>query len=142
MKSYQRTNHDIISQKRENMIIYEDSRLYIEKEQSEIPWLKIFTKEPYKELGDVPKELRTRLWDVYDIVEFEMKAYYKPQKINMASFGNMLPRVHIHVMARFEDDSHFPNPMWGEKLREAELNLPDEEEFFKRVAEALKRLQK
>lgn len=124
------------------MIIYEDSRLYIEKEQSEIPWLKIFTKEPYKELGDVPKELRTRLWDVYDIVEFEMKAYYKPQKINMASFGNMLPRVHIHVMARFEDDSHFPNPMWGEKLREAELNLPDEEEFFKRVAEALKRLQK
>lgn len=124
------------------MIIYEDSRLYIEKEQSEIPWLKIFTKEPYKELGDVPKELRARLWEVYDIIEFEMKAYYKPQKINMASFGNMLPRVHIHVMARFEDDSHFPNPMWGEKLREAELNLPDEEEFFKRVAEALKCLQK
>lgn len=124
------------------MIIYEDSRLYIEKEQSEIPWLKIFTKEPYRELGDVPKELRARLWDVYDIVEFEMKAYYKPQKINMASFGNMLPRVHIHVMARFENDSHFPNPMWGEKLREAELNLPDEEEFFKRVAEALKYLQK
>lgn len=119
------------------MIIYEDSRLYIEKEQSEIPWLKIFTKEPYRELGDVPKELRARLWEVYDIVEFEMKAYYKPQKINMASFGNMLPRVHIHVMARFEDDSHFPNPMWGEKLRETELNLPDEEEFFKRVVEAL-----
>lgn len=119
------------------MIIYEDSLLYIEKEQSEIPWLKIFTKEPYKELGDVPKELRARLWEVYDIIEFEMKAYYKPQKINMASFGNMLPRVHIHVMARFEDDSHFPNPMWGEKLREAEMNLPNEEEFFKRVIEAL-----
>ena len=124
------------------MIIYEDSWLYIEKEQSEIPWLKIFTKEPYRELGDVPKELRTRLWEVYDIVEFEMKAYYKPQKINMASFGNMLPRVHIHVMARFEDDSYFPNPMWGEKLREAELNLPNEEEFYKRVVEALKFLQK
>lgn len=124
------------------MIIYEESELYIEKEQSEIPWLKIFTKEPYRELGDVPKELRTRLWEVYDIVEFEMKAYYKPQKINMASFGNMLPRVHIHVMARFENDSYFPNPMWGEKLREAELNLPNEEEFFKRVVEALKYLQK
>jgi diadenosine tetraphosphate (Ap4A) HIT family hydrolase len=121
------------------MIIYEDSRLYIEKEQSEIPWLKIFTKEPYRELGDVPKELRTRLWEVYDLIEIEMKTYYKPQKINMASFGNMLPRVHIHVMARFEDDSHFPNPMWGEKLREAELNLPDEEEFFKRVKKSLKK---
>ncbi|MDQ1245338.1 MAG: hypothetical protein QG565_1679, partial [Campylobacterota bacterium] len=76
------------------MTVYEDNQLYIEKEQSEIPWLKIFTKEPYRELGDVPKELRARLWEVYDIIEYEMRAYYKPQKINMASFGNMLPRVH------------------------------------------------
>ena len=56
----------------------------------------------------------------------------------MASFANMLPKVHIHVMARFEDDSYFPNPMWGEKLREAKLNLPDENEFYEKVREALK----
>ncbi len=110
---------------------------YIEKEESEIPWLKIFTKEPYKELGDLPKELRSKLWNIYDVVEYEMKKYYHPKKINMASFANMLPRVHIHVMARFEDDSYFPNPMWGEKLREANLDLPDENEFFKRVFNAL-----
>ncbi len=119
------------------MIIYEDSEFYIEKEQSEIPWLKIFTKEPYRELGDVPKELRVRLWEIYDIIEHEMRGYYNPKKINMASFANMLPRVHIHVMARFENDSCFPNPMWGEKLRDAKLNLPDEEEFYKLVREAL-----
>ncbi len=124
------------------MPIYEDNDIYIERESSEIPWLKIFTKEPYKELGDVPKSLRVKLWDVYDIIEFEMKKYYNPKKINMASFANMLPRVHIHVMARFEDDSYFPNPMWGEKLREAKLDLPDENEFFKRVQEVLKNLKK
>lgn len=129
--------NDIITQKEKNMTIYEDNDFFIEIEKSEIPWLKIFTKEPYKELGDLPKELRSRLWEVYDIVEFEMKSYYKPKKINMASFANMLPRVHIHVMARFENDSHFPNPMWGEKLRDANLNLPDMEEFYKRVAKAL-----
>lgn len=116
-----------------NHIIYEDSLLYIEKEPSEIPWLKIFTKEPYKELGDLPKSLRLRLWEVYDIIEDEMKRYYKPTKINMASFANMLPRVHIHVMARFSDDSYFPNPMWGEKLRDAKLSLPDEESFYKKI---------
>jgi len=122
------------------MIIYEDNEIYIEKEQSEIPWLKIFTKEPYKELGDVPKKLRTRLWEVYDIIEYEMKNYYNPKKINMASFANMLPRVHIHVMARFEDDSYFPNPMWGEKVREAKLNLLDEKEFHKNIKKALENL--
>ena len=120
-------------------ILYEDNVIIIEKEPSEIPWLKIFTKEPYKELGDVPKALRLRLWEVYDIIEEEMKAYYKPTKINMASFANMLPRVHIHIMARFQEDSYFPNPMWGEKLRDAKLKLPSEEEFYKRVVQALEK---
>jgi len=120
-------------------LIYENNELYVEVETNEIPWLKIFTKEPYKELGDVPKELRLKLWEVYDIIEKEMKAYYKPTKINMASFANMLPRVHIHVMARYENDSYFPNPMWGEKLREADLDLPDAEEFYKKVFIALQK---
>ncbi|MBU1658687.1 HIT domain-containing protein [bacterium] len=119
------------------MLIYEDHHIYIEKQESEVPWLKIFTKEPYKELGDVPKEIRTRLWEVYDIIEYEMKHYYNPKKINMASFANILPRVHIHVMARFENDSYFPNTMWGEKLRDSNLHLPNENNFHKRVFNAL-----
>ena len=120
------------------MIIYEDNDFFIEKENSEIPWLKIFTKEPFVELGDMPKDLKLTLWKIYDIVEAKMREYYKPKKINMASFANMLPRVHIHVMARFENDGYFPNPMWGEKLRESKLDLPDEEEFYKEIRETLK----
>jgi len=120
-------------------LIFEDIDIYIEKEKSDIPWIKIFTKEVYKELGDVPKELRLKLWKVYDIVELEMKNYYKPEKINMASFANMLPRVHIHVMARFKNDSHFPNPMWGEKLREGDLELPSETDFYKNLVKALEK---
>jgi diadenosine tetraphosphate (Ap4A) HIT family hydrolase len=58
-------------------------------------------------------------------VERAMIDYFAPDKINMASFGNYVPKVHIHVMARFETDSHFPEPMWGEKQREARLSLPD-----------------
>jgi diadenosine tetraphosphate (Ap4A) HIT family hydrolase len=114
--------------------IYEDEDIYIEKEESSIPWVKIFTKEPHKELGDLPKELRLKLWNIYDIVEEEMQAYYKPTKINMASFANMLPRVHIHVMARFKDDTHFPNPMWGEKLRDTTLLLANETIFHKNLS--------
>ena len=122
-----------------NEIIYEDKEIKVEIEPSEIPWLKIFTQEPYKELGDVPSELRLRIWNIFDIIEKEMKEYYNPAKINMASFANMLPRVHIHVMARFKEDSYFPNPMWGEKLRDAKLKIPNEEEFYKRVVKALEK---
>ena len=120
-----------------NLIIYENSHFYIEKEKSEIPWVKIFSKEPYKELGDMPKALRLELWEIYYIIEEEMKKYYKPHKINMASFANMLPRIHIHVMARYKEDSYFPNPMWGEKLRESNLELPKEELFYKNLFHAL-----
>ena len=119
------------------MIIYSDKNFYIQTEKSEIPWLKIFTHIEYKELSDMPKELRHQLYELYDIVELEMKKYYKPTKINLASFANMLPRVHLHVMARFENDSYFPNPMWGEKLRDANLKLPNDEEFFKKLKKTL-----
>jgi len=117
--------------------IYEDDEIFIEQEKSQIPWLKIFTQEPYRELTDIPKALREKIWDVYYIVEEEMLAYYKPTKINMASFANMLPRVHIHIMARFEDDSYYPNPMWGKKLRESTPSLPSEKEFYKILNERL-----
>ncbi|MBD3823828.1 MAG: HIT domain-containing protein [Epsilonproteobacteria bacterium] len=119
------------------MIIFENVDFYVERHESEIPWLKIFTKEPYHEIGDMPADLRKKMWELYDTIEYEMRHFYNPKKINMASFANILPRVHIHVMARFEDDSYYPNPVWGEKVREGNLQLPKEDEFFKRVFNAL-----
>lgn len=118
-------------------IIFENHNFYVEKESSQIPWLKVFTQEPYKELSDLSHELRLELWEIVNVIETEMIAYYKPKKINIASFANMLPRVHIHVMARFEDDNYYPQPMWGEKQRDNKLQLPDEEKFLKRVFKTL-----
>lgn len=123
------------------MIIYKHTDFYIEVHQSEIPWLKIFTSKPYKELTDVPKTLRTLLYEAMETIEEEMRTYYKPEKINIAAFGNYLPHLHIHVMARFKEDSYFPEPMWGVKQREADLTLPPHEAFYQKVKTALESLQ-
>ena len=112
------------------MIIYKHTDFYIEVHESEIPWLKIFTTEVYKELTDVPKPLRKILYEVMEVVEEQMRSYYKPEKINIAAFGNYLPHLHIHVMARFKEDSYFPEPMWGEKQRDSDLTLPPCEPFY------------
>jgi diadenosine tetraphosphate (Ap4A) HIT family hydrolase len=110
--------------------IYEDNYIFIEVEHSQIPWLKIFTKTPYKELTFCDKKTKTRLFEILEIVESHMLDYYNPDKINIASFGNYLPKVHFHVMARFRNDAYFPEPMWGKKQRDAtDLNLPSFEEF-------------
>ena len=120
------------------MIIYKTTDFYIEVHESEIPWLKIFTTKVYKELTDVPKPLRKQLYEVMEIIEEEMLSFYKPEKINIAAFGNYLPHVHIHVMARFKEDSYYPEPMWGVKQRDAYLQLPNEKSFY---AELIKVIQ-
>ncbi len=119
-------------------MVFEDETIYIEWEPSEIPWLKIFTKTPFKELSDCPQELREKLWRVYETVERTMIEYYRPCKINMASFGNYMPRVHIHVMARFENDSYFPEPMWGKKQREGSYVMAEKAPFERLLAARLK----
>ncbi|MFY9142426.1 HIT family protein [Sulfuricurvum sp.] len=111
-------------------MIYSNPLIYIEIHESEIPWLKIFTHTPHKEFSECSSEEKKAIWLCLDIIEKEMLAYFKPDKINIASFGNMLPRVHWHIMGRFENDSYFPEPMWGVKQREGSLKTAPMEPFI------------
>ncbi|EAK0442467.1 HIT family protein [Campylobacter lari] len=111
-------------------MIYENDYLFIEKENSQIPWVKIFTKKNYRELSDCPAFLQNMLFQYVLACELSLREYYNPEKINIASFANYVPRVHFHVMARFREDGFFPECMWGKQQREIkDLNLPDFEGF-------------
>ncbi len=52
-----------------------------------------------------------------------LTALYKPDKINVAALGNMVPQLHIHVIARFTDDVAWPKPVWG--VAPAEPYMPE-----------------
>lgn len=118
-------------------LIYENETIKIEVQESEIPWLKIFTKHPYKEMSEVPFTLKVEIYTLLDIIEKEMITYYNPKKINIASFGNYVPHMHWHIMARFEEDSYFPEPMWGIKRREGNLDLPNFKIFCEKLIKAI-----
>lgn len=62
-------------------------------------------------------------------VEEAVREVMQPHKINVASLGNMVPHVHWHVIPRYEDDAHFPNPIWGDIKR-----TPASAELLKRKA--------
>jgi len=121
-------------------IIYENASIKIEIEKSEIPWLKIFTQTAYKEMSDVPPSIRMEIYELLHKIEKEMIRYYNPTKINIASFGNYMPHVHWHIMARFEKDSYYPEPIWGTKQRDSNLNLPSSRVFFLKLKEVLQEL--
>ncbi|MGG7048905.1 MULTISPECIES: HIT family protein [unclassified Campylobacter] len=118
-------------------MIFEDEFIWIEREENELPWVKIFTKKPFRELSDCDEKSLARLWEASLIVEREMRKFYNPTKINLASFANVLPRVHMHIMARFKDDAFYPNNLWQEPLRNSSLSLPEFSEFAKILQKAL-----
>ncbi|HIC40842.1 MAG TPA: HIT family protein [Piscirickettsiaceae bacterium] len=118
-------------------MIYENNLVTLEIEPSEIPWVKIFTKRKIKEFSECTMQEKTEIFRIIDIIEKSMLVYFDADKINIASFGNILPHVHWHVMARFEADSYFPEPMWGAKQRESKLDLPSFEVFFTQLGEKL-----
>lgn len=47
-----------------------------------------------------------------NIVSDFLKKKYNFDKLNVASLGNVVKQLHIHVVARFEDDPTFPEPIW------------------------------
>lgn len=72
-----------------------------------------------KEITDLDESKRLRLMTVVFAVEQVVREVMQPDKINLASLGNVVPHVHWHVIPRFVNDRHFPNSIWGEPQREA-----------------------
>ena len=70
-----------------------------------------------KELTDLAGVERQHCLRVVCAVEQALRTVLEPHKINLASFGNLTPHLHWHVIPRFEDDPHFPNSVWGERQR-------------------------
>lgn len=76
------------------------------------------------EMTDLCAAERTMFMDVVWQVEAAVREVLQPHKINLASLGNMVPHLHWHIIPRFTDDTHFPNPIWGTALRDPGDSLP------------------
>lgn len=70
-----------------------------------------------REMTDLSEDERIRLMHVLFGVEKAIRALYQPDKINLASLGNMTPHLHWHVIPRWRDDPHFPQPVWATPQR-------------------------
>jgi diadenosine tetraphosphate (Ap4A) HIT family hydrolase len=80
-----------------------------------------------REMTDLAAADRAHLMDVVFAVEAVLRARLHPTKMNLAALGNVTPHLHWHVIPRFGDDSHFPQPVWGARQRAAvPRTLPDD----------------
>lgn len=70
-----------------------------------------------KEMTDLSDDERLHLMEVVFAVESVLREQLAPDKVNLASLGNVVPHLHWHVIPRFADDPHFPSPIWAEAQR-------------------------
>jgi diadenosine tetraphosphate (Ap4A) HIT family hydrolase len=75
-----------------------------------------------KEMTDLSKQMRAELMNTVFAVESAVREVMQPVKINLASLGNMTPHLHWHVIPRYIDDKHFPNPIWAAPLRNERIS--------------------
>ena len=71
-----------------------------------------------REMTDLDDVQRRHCMNVVFAVERALRHTMAPAKINLATLGNMVAHVHWHVIPRFTDDPHFPQPVWGVRQRE------------------------
>ncbi len=70
-----------------------------------------------KEVTDLSRLDRALLMNAVWQVEQAVRETMQPDKINLASLGNMVAHLHWHVIPRYRDDVHFPNPVWAAQQR-------------------------
>jgi diadenosine tetraphosphate (Ap4A) HIT family hydrolase len=80
---------------------------------------RVILQRHVRELTDLPRAEREHLMRIVFAVEEAVRDAMLPDKMNVASLGNMTPHVHWHVIPRFADDRHFPSPVWAQPARAA-----------------------
>ena len=80
-------------------------------------YVRIVWNQHVREMTELGDDERQRLMKTVFAVESAQREVLAPLKINLASLGNMTPHLHWHVIARFADDLHYPQPVWGAPQR-------------------------
>lgn len=86
---------------------------------------RVIWNDHVKEMTDLSLPERSELMHVVWQVEAAIRAVMQPHKVNLASLGNVVPHLHWHVIPRYSDDLHFPNPIWGQVERSVNAALQD-----------------
>ncbi len=78
------------------------------------PWLVLVPRvADIVEFIELNPAQRAQLTTEIDAACHALKALFKPDKLNVAALGNLVPQLHVHVIARYKTDIAWPRPVWG-----------------------------
>lgn len=85
-----------------------------------------------EEMTDLDDETRNKFMGVIFKIEKLIMEYLKPDKMNLASLGNVTPHLHWHIIPRYLNDNHFPESIWSKqnKYDAKEFSVSEEIKFI------------
>lgn len=104
-----------------------DSHFVIDLELSQVrlsnnaafPWLILIPRRAnIVEIIDLDDTDRELLFKETVLASQIMRQMFQPTKLNVANLGNIVPQLHVHVVARFDKDGAWPGPIWNSGVRE------------------------
>jgi diadenosine tetraphosphate (Ap4A) HIT family hydrolase len=104
------------------------------------PWLILVPeRESLREIHDLPSADRSTLIEEIAQAGQVLARLFQPDKLNTGALGNVVPQLHVHVVARLATDAAWPGPVWGAGAAVAHA-ARDLEELRNRLAEAFAEL--
>lgn len=78
------------------------------------PWLILVPRvQDAVEIIDLGPQQQVMLMHEIDRASRALRATMKPDKLNVAALGNVVPQLHVHLIARYRNDIAWPRPVWG-----------------------------
>ena len=124
----------LCSQKPDGLVYASENWRVILADEAGYPgFCRVIWNRHVAEMTDLDEKDRMELMGVVWLVEQCVRQVMRPDKINLASLGNMVPHLHWHVIPRYADDAHFPDSVWsmarrkmdGRTIQERKNRLPE-----------------
>ena len=91
------------------------------------------------EMSDLTYGEREHIMSLVFAVEEVIREVMEPDKVNLATLGNMVPHIHWHVIPRYQDDAYFPGSPWSVRAQETPKALLEKRKSLaKRLTKAIK----
>jgi diadenosine tetraphosphate (Ap4A) HIT family hydrolase len=88
-------------------------------DDARFPWIVLVPKRAdLVEIIDLGSADLVRLIEEIATASGVLEAATSPHKLNVAALGNVVRQLHVHIIARFENDAAWPAPVWGKGERE------------------------
>lgn len=81
---------------------------------------RVIWNDHVREMTDLKEPDRALVMQAVWQVEAAVREVMRPDKMNVASLGNMVAHLHWHVIPRYTDDAHFPGPIWAQVQRKTD----------------------